>query len=390
MQINDFSRAVNDINQTVDNIYKAINRMVTSVDRLSTSTISTFDTMAEAFRTANTDLAAFSNIAGGATLAWGIYNKALINANATNRETVQVTSSLNSGMKTMTDRTRTAKGEVTGFKKIMTRLGEVIKRGFGSTGLMGSSQINADMRTLADSTRTAKTELTGLKKAKPGLIAMGKPALGLVALVAVFAAITQGLPALVKWFKESANAANELHIAVDELRYGTNKLTEATAISREVHEKRIKSIIEETRVSRELLDQLKELYDAEGRFIGSKDDLMNITNKLNDSMHELNLQYDIETGYLNKSLTTIGNLITIRDRLARATAHQELATELARKQLDIYEQLAEIEKRRADVSESIADKETRNNQIANANEALKIRHGLEVDAEKLDRQRKQG
>ena len=208
-------------------------------------------------------------------------------------------------------------------------------------------------------TLSAKTVLVGLITGKIGLAtaaqwlwnaAMLANPIGLI--IAGVAALAAGIAFLVIKMRKKSEEAQRLADDTKRLREETDALNDSVRDSANAHESKASSIEAEIGANRNLLSTLKELIAADDGSATSRQRVAAQVAILNESMSDLNLQYDTETGLLNQTIDSIEALIETRAEQARAAAAQARAVEIAREQIIVEEQRTRVLNRMKEAEEA--------------------------------------
>lgn len=107
--------------------------------------------------------------------------------------------------------------------------------------------------------------------------------------------------------------------------------------------------------SRNMIDRLYELNDAEYITNDQKKEMQSLVESLNDSIPELNLTLDEQTGHLQNQRSEVDKLIDSYEEEARAAANQEILKDLYKDLYDASKMQNEVEEERIAAKEILAD-----------------------------------
>lgn len=205
---------------------------------------------------------------------------------------------------------------------------------------------------------SAKTVIAGVLTGKIGLVtaaqwlwnaAMTANPIGLV--IAGVTALAAGLAGLVVWLNRDTEEQKELKRSTDELADANDGLLDSMGSSRKAYEDNSKGIEANAAASEKLADKVYELAAAENKSEEDKRKLAILVDQLNESMPELNLQYDMQADALNKTEAETRKLIDAKKDEIRYQAASERAVEIAKEQMKTEQHLAETTKKRIELEE---------------------------------------
>jgi len=207
----------------------------------------------------------------------------------------------------------------------------------------------------AGKAKTAKGLLTGAQLKLNAAMKANK--IGLI--VAGIAVLGTAISGIIRWFNRETEAAREVRLENERLIEGVDRLTEAAQRSADSHEQKVMRMENEVNASRNLLERISELNSNEDKTVEQRAKMANYVQILNDSMEGLNLQYDMETGLLNKTVDAIKMQIDAREGQMRAQIAQERQIELLREQMEMERKQAELRERITELYEKGAYTEIR-------------------------------
>lgn len=199
--------------------------------------------------------------------------------------------------------------------------------------------------TVADTTATVAgtTATNGATIATKALaLAQKMTPWGLVA--GAIAGVVVGLIAFTSSSNKSKGATDENTIATDKLIKKQKELNDSLKEGKKEREGSITSAKEQTATADILHKKIQELSEVEGKSNSQKAEMKALVEKLNETMPELNLQYDQEKDRLNMSTEAIRNNINAQKDLILAKASQE-------NMMKIAEEMAEVEVQQASLIE---------------------------------------
>lgn len=208
----------------------------------------------------------------------------------------------------------------------------------------------------------AKTALLGILSGELGVVAaaqmvwntamttnpIGTVIMSATALCAVLAGVSA---ALKKLDTESAEADKRREETIN----ASEDLIESLESSKDAYEDNVASIKAEASANDELVGKIENLAKKENKSADEKAELQSCVESLNNSMEDLNLQYDAENDALSISIGQIKSKVKAYKSQVEAQAAQERYTEVLKEQFKVEEQLNSIEKDRAALEEEYQD-----------------------------------
>jgi len=168
-------------------------------------------------------------------------------------------------------------------------------------------------------------------------------------VIAGITALSAAVAGLIVWLNRESEASRELKAENENLASATDELYDSLEASSAAYDNSVKSIDAEIAASEKLADKVTKLVGVENRSAEQKSELRAYVNALNDSMQDLNLEYDYETDTLNMSTEAIYIKIKAYKEQAKAQAAQDRYTEILKEQIEVEEQLINAQKQLQDV-----------------------------------------
>lgn len=116
-----------------------------------------------------------------------------------------------------------------------------------------------------------------------------------------------------------------------------DKLAQKMSESREDYEENTKAIEDNEKQVQALVDRLYDLDSVQGKDAAQKAEMSAIVDELNDSVKGLNLQYDEQTGKLNKTRDAVDGLVDSYFEEAKAEAYKNRLVKLIEEQVEAEE-----------------------------------------------------
>jgi len=198
-------------------------------------------------------------------------------------------------------------------------------------------------------------------------------------LVTVIAAVVAGIAALCAWLSKGSDELKKQKEEIKELVEAQEEYLDSLDEAEKKHNENVKSTKAQAVAGDKLVDQLGSLVDAEGNLIakngdleGSKKELLNTVEMLNDLYPDLNLKYDEQTGKLNLNKDAVRELADAHNELALAQVYQDRYVALLSEEAGIQEELAVTAKKKRDYLDAggVEWGETWDSLVAKENEFL--------------------
>ncbi|MCL2856206.1 MAG: phage tail tape measure protein [Oscillospiraceae bacterium] len=171
-------------------------------------------------------------------------------------------------------------------------------------------------------------------------LAMKANPIGLV--IAGIALLVGGLITLGRALNRETEAARELRLENERLIQSANSLSSSIENSAAAHGQRVRAMENEIATSRNLVERLTALGDAERHTVEQRARAVNYTRMLTDAMPELLRYLDEETGLLNLTTEAIERKIAATEEQMRVEVARERQMELLREQMELERQQLEL------------------------------------------------
>ena len=172
-------------------------------------------------------------------------------------------------------------------------------------------------------------------------IAMKANPVGLV--IAGVAALAVGIVTLINRTRSQSEEQRRLNEETARLREKTDELIASIRNNSESYHDTARSIDNARTAQRNMVAELRRVMDLERQGKASRADVAKQVAILNQAMGDLNLQYDIESGLLNKNIGVIYNLIEARNRQAHSAEALERIVQVYEEQAEVAYRLYNIE-----------------------------------------------
>lgn len=189
--------------------------------------------------------------------------------------------------------------------------------------------------------------LTTLSANKLGIISGGVLAVGTAVKMAVDEA-TDAIEVAVDNYDSLNGEQKKLVDSTEELSQKIADNAAARADSREELESEIGA-------SRNMIDRLYELNDAEQLTNDQKSEMQSLVESLNESIPDLNLTLDEQTGHLQNQRSEVDKLMDSYEQEAKAAANQEILKDLYKDLYDASKKQNEVEEERISAKKTLAD-----------------------------------
>lgn len=160
-------------------------------------------------------------------------------------------------------------------------------------------------------------------------------------------------------------AADSIDVAVDnydslndeqkKLVDGAEELSKTIADNASARADSRAELESEIGASRDMIDRLYELNDAEHITNEQKAEMQSLVESLNDSIPDLNLTLDEQTGHLENQRSEVDKLMKSYEDEARAAANQEILKDLYKDLYDASKKQNEVEEERVSAKKTLAD-----------------------------------
>lgn len=189
--------------------------------------------------------------------------------------------------------------------------------------------------------------LTTLSANKLGIIAGGVLAVGTAVKMAVDKA-SDAIEVAVDNYDSLNGEQKKLVDSTEELSQKIADNAATRADSREELESEIGA-------SRDMIDRLYELNDAEQLTNDQKSEMQSLVESLNESIPDLNLTLDEQTGHLQNQRSEVDKLMDSYEQEAKAAANQEILKDLYKDLYDASKKQNEVEEERISAKKTLAD-----------------------------------
>lgn len=230
------------------------------------------------------------------------------------------------------------------------------------TALMGVFTKSISLSTVAQTIATAATTAFGTAlKVLAGPV--GWVVLGIGALV------TAGT-ALFKWFNKASAESKKLNAEQEKLKTSTDSLTTSVKDEAANRQDSIKSTRNSTVAYQKLADEVTELAAKEKMTAGEKKLLQANIETLNQSVDDLGLAYDKETGKLSIGTEMMKERIAAQGEQATANVAQEELVAILERQNEVESKLKETNTLREEWNQKLADGSVKGREARTAIEEL--------------------
>ena len=212
----------------------------------------------------------------------------------------------------------------------------------GKIGLLTAAKLLAAKATLA---------LNAAWAANPVGLVIG----AIITLTAVIGVLYAATKKQTKQDIERRNELEKMENQTKSLRKESEDLTQTIKNGQKSRKDSYESIKGETAATKLLADQLYELNGKEKKTIADKNRMKVIVDKLNDALPDLKLNFDEETGALDKNKQEVYKNIEAREKLAKINAAQDMMTESFKDRLEAESKLQTLSKKRAEIQKKYDD-----------------------------------
>lgn len=176
----------------------------------------------------------------------------------------------------------------------------LLKAGADSLATVSASALSAGLtaQQIIVSALTGKITLATAAQALWNAVAAANP---YVLLALALAAVTVAIVAFADTTRDAALEVKDLQSRIDASRAELDELSASLEQSREAHQKSVAAIEAQYGAADKLIPRLEELANKTNRTAAEDEELAVVVAKLNKLVPDLNLEYDKQTGALNKT-----------------------------------------------------------------------------------------
>ncbi|MCL2572579.1 MAG: hypothetical protein FWE11_09270 [Defluviitaleaceae bacterium] len=202
----------------------------------------------------------------------------------------------------------------------------------GITGLLGPFITAVNTAEKAKKGYEMATNLAKLAKQKFNT-AMSASKIGL--MITSVGMLVSGITRLVGWMRRQNDVMDEQTPRIDTQIESNNALRKSIEESAEAFRLRQQGIIDESEITRLLIDRMTRLANATDLTSAHKKELSSLIAMLNENMEGLNIQYDMEIDQLREVLPELERIRAARKAEDNSIASQERLAEVSRERLGI-------------------------------------------------------
>ena len=238
-----------------------------------------------------------------------------------------------------------AKAIAINTKDMLVRGGQLIQQGLSKASLVAETIATKANTAATNGGVVAKMAAAVASKAAAAAqwlwnAAMSANPIGL--LIIGVTALIAGIIALVSWLNFASEEEKKLQSETEDLIDSSKDLRESMEKSSQTYEDNVASINTNIAACEKMADKLFDLANKANRTASEEARLQVLVDQLNKSMPELNLQYDKQTGQLNKTEEAVRALISAQKDQLLAQAKQARASELAQEIVKQEEELTKL------------------------------------------------